>query len=99
MTKVRICMCARNGIRKYYNRSTARSEKKPTYICYKLQNIQIGGLETYKTTQQKMLIFIPVAPKTIWGYPLYRYFLDVVASALSQSDPSAQVSVETPSAT
>ena len=61
--------------------------------------LQIGGLETYKTTQQKMFIFIPVGPKSIWGYPLYRHFLDVVASALSQSDPSAQVSVETPSAT
>lgn len=61
--------------------------------------LQIGGLETYKTTQQKMLIFIPVAPKSIWGYPLYRHFLDVVASALSQSDPSVQVTVETPSAT
>lgn len=61
--------------------------------------LQVGGLETYKTTQQKLFYFIPVAPKSIWGYPLYKYFLDVVASVLSQRDPSAQISVETPSAT
>ncbi|HVB72449.1 MAG TPA: hypothetical protein VNE38_02740 [Ktedonobacteraceae bacterium] len=60
--------------------------------------LQVGGLETYKTTQQKIFFFIPVAPKSIWGYPLYKYFLDVVASTLSQRDPSAQISVETPSA-
>lgn len=61
--------------------------------------LQIGGLETYKTTQQRALVFIPVAPASIWGYPLYKHFLDVVAAALSQHDPSASVSVAIPSAT
>jgi hypothetical protein len=60
--------------------------------------LQIGGLETYKTTQSKLFVFIPTGPKSIWGYPLYKSFLDVVASALRQRDPSAQISVETPSA-
>lgn len=61
--------------------------------------LQVGGLETYKTTQQKIFVFIPVAPKSIWGYPTYKSFLDVVVSALSQSDPSAQVSIGTPATT
>jgi hypothetical protein len=59
--------------------------------------LQIGGLETYKTTQQRVLMLIPVAPASIWGYPLYKHFLDVVAAALSQRDPSASVSIAIPS--
>jgi hypothetical protein len=62
-------------------------------------HVQIGGLETYKTTQQRALIFIPIAPASIWGYPLYKHFLDVVAAVLSQRDPSTRVSIATPSAT
>jgi hypothetical protein len=60
--------------------------------------LQIGGLEIYKTTQQRVLMLIPIMPASIWGYPLYEHFLDVVAVALSQRDPSANVFIAIPSA-
>ena len=60
--------------------------------------LHVGGLETYKTTQQRLFMIIPTGPKSIWGYPLYKYFLEVVASTVSKRDPSAQISIETPPA-
>lgn len=60
--------------------------------------LQVGGLETYKTTQQKLFLLIPVGPKSIWGYPHYKQFLEIVAAALRERDASAQVSIDIPAA-
>jgi len=61
--------------------------------------LHVGGLETYKTNQTRLYMLIPLGPKQIAGYDPYKRFLSAVASALSERDPSAQISIETPSAT
>ncbi|HVB24782.1 MAG TPA: hypothetical protein VNG51_22790 [Ktedonobacteraceae bacterium] len=61
--------------------------------------LQVGGLETYKTNQTKLYMIIPLGPKQIAGYDPYKRFLSAVASVLSERDLSAQISIETPSAT
>ncbi len=58
--------------------------------------LQVGSLETYKTNQQRLFRIIPLGPKEIAGYDPYMRFLNAVAFALRQRDPSAQVSIETP---
>lgn len=61
--------------------------------------LYIGGLETYKTNQSKLYGIIPLGPKRIAGYDPYQRFLNAVATALSERDPSAQISIEMPSTT
>lgn len=56
----------------------------------------VGGLETYKTTQTKVLEFIPVSPKRIAGFSRYQRFLDSVRSEVLASDPAAQVQIVVP---
>lgn len=60
--------------------------------------LYVGGLETYKTNQTKLYMIIPLGPKQIAGYDPYKRFLSSVAAALSERDPSAQISIATPSA-
>lgn len=59
--------------------------------------LQVGGLETYRTTQSKMYGFIPVGPKSIAGYDPYKRVLNHIAEALAAKDPEAVISVRTPS--
>ncbi len=61
--------------------------------------LYVGGLETYKTNQTRLYMIIPLGPKQIAGYDPYKRFLNAVASALRERDPSAQILIETPSAT
>ncbi|QCV96493.1 hypothetical protein [Acidipropionibacterium acidipropionici] len=56
-------------------------------------NITVGGLETYKTTQQTYMGFIPAGPKMITGMPPYKNFLNGVSSLISERDRTAQVSI------
>lgn len=56
--------------------------------------VRVGGLETYKTTQEKMLGFIPVGPKMIPGMSPYKKFLSAVRERLTALDPSAELTIE-----
>ena len=56
--------------------------------------LHVGGLETYKTSQSRLFMIIPLGPTEIAGYAPYSRFLDVVAAALRNYDPSAQISIE-----
>jgi hypothetical protein len=61
-----------------------------------LTRVLVGGLETYRTQQDKMLIFIPVGPKHIDGLNPYKRFLRVVADKIRLADPAASVVVAQP---
>ena len=54
-------------------------------------NLTVGGLETYKTNQQKLFYFIPVSPKSIAGIGPYKRFLQEVEAQLQQADPEATI--------
>jgi len=58
-----------------------------------LSVLRVGGLDRYKTTQSRVLGFIPVGPKSIAGLDPYKRFLDEIASALRQRDPAAKVDI------
>ncbi|QLY28181.1 hypothetical protein H0264_22605 [Nocardia huaxiensis] len=47
-------------------------------------------IDTYKTTQQSYM-FIPLSPKTMNGYSVYRKFMNEVRAAILAEDPQAQV--------
>ncbi|WP_433599407.1 hypothetical protein ACQPXH_27700 [Nocardia sp. CA-135953] len=49
-------------------------------------------IDTYKTTQQTYM-FIPLSPKTMNGYSIYRKFMNAVAEAIRAEDPRAQVTI------
>lgn len=57
-------------------------------------SLQVGGLETYKTSQSKFLYLIPIGPKLIMGYDPYKRFLQGVATALRGKDPGAAVQID-----
>jgi hypothetical protein len=56
-------------------------------------SVRVGGLESYKMTRST-LNFIPIGPKSIDGYGLYKRFLDEVAAALMGADAHAEIAVE-----
>lgn len=56
--------------------------------------VRVGGLETYKTNQEKLLFFIPVGPKMIMGMGPYKAFLNGLADEIRARDSSASVTVE-----
>jgi hypothetical protein len=58
--------------------------------------LTVGGLESYKTSQPRVLGFIPSGPKSILGYDLYKRYLDGLARAIQSADASAQVVVAVP---
>jgi hypothetical protein len=58
--------------------------------------VRVGGLESYKTTQQKAFGFVPVAPKAIHGVDLYKRFLDAVHAELLAQDPTASITIGIP---
>ena len=47
----------------------------------------------FRTTQEKLLGVIPVAPKQIDGYFLYKHFMTSLGRAVLLEDPNASVSV------
>jgi hypothetical protein len=59
-------------------------------------HLRVGGLERYKSSQQKVLGFIPAGPKMILGYDLYRRFLQEVGAGLKAADEAASVSIAVP---
>lgn len=60
--------------------------------------LKVGGLETYKTNQPKLLYVIPLSPKSIAGVSPYKRFLEGVREALMAADPSAAASITDPGA-
>lgn len=61
------------------------------------RTVQVGGLQTYKTSQSKLFFLIPIGPKQIFGMAPYKNFLEAVASGLRAADPRATVSISQPS--
>ncbi len=55
--------------------------------------LRVGGLETYRTQQEKLLFLVPVGPKQIYGMAPYKKFLAAIQSALQAKDPSASVAI------
>lgn len=55
--------------------------------------VRVGGLDAYRTQQQKYLYFIPVGPKQILGMAPYKHFLQLAAELISEADPSARLTV------
>lgn len=58
--------------------------------------LRIGGLETYKTSQPRLLYFIPTGPKSIAGFSPYKRFLMHVAADLRANDSAANISIGVP---
>lgn len=56
----------------------------------------VGGLDTYKTSQSRLLGFIPIGPASITGFSLYKRFLDEISARLQAQDPTAGVTVGIP---
>lgn len=49
-------------------------------------------IDSYKTTQSTYL-FIPISPKTMNGYGIYRKFMKDMCAAILTEDPLAQVTI------
>lgn len=47
----------------------------------------------FRTSQSKLLYFIPIGPKTLLGYKPYKNFMELYAKAILKLDPAAQVRV------
>lgn len=58
--------------------------------------LRVGGLETYRIFQTKLLGLIPTGPAMIYHYGLYKRFLDEAARRLEAADPAAVVTVGAP---
>lgn len=58
--------------------------------------VRVGGLETYKTSQQKLWFLIPVGPKMIHGMDPYKKYLSAVAERIRAADPAAQLTIAQP---
>ncbi|MGH7666863.1 MAG: hypothetical protein ACREN1_06080 [Candidatus Dormibacteria bacterium] len=56
-------------------------------------SLRVGGLERYKTTQPKLFYVVPAGPKSIFGYDLYRRFLEAVSDGLQERDSGANVAI------
>jgi hypothetical protein len=59
-------------------------------------SLRVGGLETYKTSQTRVLGVIPAGPAAIPGFSLYKRFLGEVEARLKANDPQATVSIAVP---
>ena len=55
--------------------------------------VRVGGLETYKTSQQKLYGFIPSGPKFIAGMAPYKRFLEAAQSQIQAHDAAASLSI------
>jgi hypothetical protein len=59
-------------------------------------SLRVGGLETYRTNQPRLLYLIPVGPKSIAGMAPYKRFLEEVTAALARADPTSTGSISSP---
>lgn len=53
--------------------------------------VRLGGLDQYRTTQSAVLGLIPVGPKSVPAFGLYKRFVEDVEKAVSARDPSAKI--------
>lgn len=58
--------------------------------------LTVGGLETYKTSQEKLYFVIPAGPKKIMGFAPYKKFLAAVEQEILRADPAATVTIGIP---
>lgn len=61
--------------------------------------VRIGGLETYKTSQEKFLAIVPMGPKSIAGIAPYKALLEAVRRAILAEDADAVITVAVPEQT
>jgi hypothetical protein len=54
--------------------------------------LRVGPLESFKTSQGTFL-FIPMGPKLLVGFPLYKQFLEAVADELRALDGASQIRI------
>jgi hypothetical protein len=50
-------------------------------------------IDRFKTKQQKLLMLIPLGPKTIMAYKTYRLFMTNLQSAVTAADPASRIVV------
>ena len=48
-----------------------------------------SAIDTYKTTQQKIFLFIPIFPAEMVAYPIYKAFMKRISQALTAKDAAA----------
>jgi hypothetical protein len=51
----------------------------------------VTEIDKFSMTQDRLLGIIPMGPKTIRGFYLYKHFMDTVAVEVTRRDPSANV--------
>jgi hypothetical protein len=61
-------------------------------------SLTVGGLQTYKTSQSRLLGIIPVGPASIPGFSLYKRYLTELQAQLQAADPQASISIQDPTA-
>jgi hypothetical protein len=58
--------------------------------------LRVGGLATFKATQSALLGFIPVGPKVIHGFDLYKRLLSAIEASVKAQDPAASIAIGIP---
>jgi hypothetical protein len=58
--------------------------------------LRVGGLDTYKTVQEKLFMLIPVGPKAINGIDIYKRYLHAVEQGLRKTDAKASIDISVP---
>lgn len=64
---------------------TARAEGERTTVH--------TTIERYTTSQQTVLVFIPVGPKSMEGYSAYRTYMNSLQQVITAADPSARCTI------
>jgi len=59
-------------------------------------SLTVGGLETFKTSQSRLLGIIPIGPASIPGFSLYKRLLSEIQTQLQAADPLASTSIQDP---
>lgn len=52
-----------------------------------------SGIDTFKTRQQKLLMLIPIGPKSMLAYKTYKLFMGNFEAALRAKDPGARTTI------
>ena len=53
------------------------------------RTVVLSAIDTYKTRQQKIFIFIPVFPAEMVAYSIYKAFIQRISQALTAQDAAA----------
>ena len=50
-------------------------------------------IDTYTTTQEKLFMLVPIGPRQMVSYPVYKLFMNAVRESLGAADPRAEISI------